>query len=227
MNLQQPKYKFYATLLDAFKWYQASEKEDAEQEFLNKINRVEITDHEAIQRMGKGTALNDLLDSMVSKEIDSFDSFYIQNGFSFSGEVVEALYNTLRGSVPQTYIETDINVNGSNVLIYGYIDYINFDIVTDLKGTSSYDLGKYRNGMQRHIYPYALSKENVFHPSVFEFVVTDYTNVFRERYEVDLISSELEIVQTCAELIEFVEAKKHLITDLKIFGLETPQNHLA
>jgi hypothetical protein len=49
-----PKYRFYATLLDAFVWYQVSESDTAEQDLINKINRVPVTDEKSLERMNKG-----------------------------------------------------------------------------------------------------------------------------------------------------------------------------
>ena len=55
--MSQPKYRFYATLLDSFYWFLNSESETAEQEFIDKINRVPITDEKALERMNKGGSL--------------------------------------------------------------------------------------------------------------------------------------------------------------------------
>lgn len=222
MNQPQPKpdYRFYATLLDAFTWYQASENENAEQEFLDKINRVPVTDPKALERMNKGTAMNDLIDELIENGMpEIWPPITSFGGFDFETSVVTELGLYLIGSTPQHYTETTIDVNGKSVTLYGYIDYVREAKCIDLKTTSSYDLGKYKGSMQRHLYPFSLSKEGVA-VEEFEFLVTDFNSVFKEPYLVDLVESEGILKNLCAQLISFIESKKHLITDKKIFGLE-------
>lgn len=215
MNQSQPKpdYKFYATLLDAFTWYQASEGENAEQEFLDKINRVPVTDPKALERMNRGTAMNDVIDAMLAGVGDEAVTH------SFDVGVVTEIALYLIGSTPQHYTETTIEVDGKFVTLYGYIDYVRESKCIDLKTTSSYDLGKYKGSMQRHLYPFSLSKEGVM-VDEFEFLVTDFTSVFKEPYKVDLAESESALKNICAQLISFIESKRQLITDKKIFGIE-------
>lgn len=217
MNQQQPKpdFKIYATLLDAFTWYQASESENAEKEFIDKINRVPITDPKALERMNKGTAFNDVIDSMLAS-VGGIDGAVTH---SFDALVVSEIALYLIGSTPQHYTETLIKVGDSLVLLYGYIDYVREAKCIDLKTTSSYDLGKYKGSMQRHLYPVSLANEGVI-VDEFEFLVTDFNSVFKEPYAVDLVESNAILSTQCALLIEFLNAKKHLITDKKIFGQE-------
>lgn len=204
-----PKYRFYATLLDAFVWYQVSESDTAEQDLINKINRIPITDEKALERMNKGTEFNNLIDIAItdpSIQQDTFDK-----------NIVSELSNYLIGSVAQYRTETILDCNGTLVLVYGVSDYIKENKCIDLKTTSAYDLGKYKDSMQRHLYPVCLNSEGVF-VDEFEFLVTDFKSVFKEPYKVDLVESEKELISCCSALIEFVESKKHLITDEKIFG---------
>lgn len=208
------QYNFYATLLDAFCWYQQSESENAEKEFIDKINRVPVTDEKALERMNKGTAMNDLVDKLIlGKEVEPV-------GYDFSADVVTGLAEYLIGSVSQYCVSTTLNIGGNQVVLYGYMDYIKENRAIDLKTTSSYELGKYAGSMQRHIYPICLYNEEIFIDE-FEFVVTDFTNIYKEPYKVNIMESYAVIQSKCLELIEFIEAKKHLITDKKIFGLES------
>ncbi len=215
-----PNYKFYATLLDAFKWYQKSESENAEQEFIDKINRVPITDEKALERMNKGTALNNLVDSIV---LNGYDKLYPEvtkfDGFEFKTDVVIEIAEYLKSSISQYKTSMLIDVKGSVVELYGYIDYIDANKAIDLKSTASYDLGKYKDSMQMHVYPLSLNHEGV-DVDEFEFVVTDFKTVFKEPYTVDLKESNRILTEQCSLLIDFLELKKHLITDKKIFGLE-------
>ncbi len=206
--MSQPKYRFYATLLDAFVWFKASESESAEQEFLDKINRVPITDEKALERMNKGTQFNNLIDMLlVDKTLQQEQ---------FKAEVVSELTNYLYGSVSQYRTEAIIKCNGIDILVYGVADYIKENKCIDLKTTSSYDLGKYKDSVQKHLYPVCLNAEGILIDE-FEFLVTDFNSVFKEPYKIDLVESELILSNICGELIDFIESKRSLITDTKIF----------
>lgn len=216
--MNQPKYRFYATLLDAFAWYQVSESENAEQELLDKINRVPITDEKALERVNRGKELNDLVDGILRGEIELTDETVSFNygGFEFRATVIRELVQYLSGAVIQHRTSTIIIANGVAVEVYGVADYIKQNKCIDLKTTSGYDLGKYKDSMQRHLYPVCLYNEGIAIDE-FEFLITDFNSVFKEPYQVDTIQSNSILATQCAMLIEFIESRKHLITDTKIF----------
>ena len=220
MQQLQPNYKFYATLLHAFNWYQVSESENAEQEFIDKINRVPITDEKALERMEIGTQLNDLIDYNLKHNLIENREFITTDKFEFSSEIVNKITHHLQGSIPQYYTETIIRCNGNSVLVYGYIDYILTNKIIDLKTTKTYELGKYKDSMQMHLYPICLFNNEGIIADEFEFLVTDFKEVYTETYPINLIDSNTKLAVTCNLLIEFLEAKKELITNKKIFGLE-------
>ena len=216
MNLLKPDYKFYATLLDAYKWYQASESDSCLQELIDKINRVPFVSEAA----SKGSAFNNLIDSILScgydklgEQITRFDSF------EFNTNLVKEIAEILTGSITQYFTSSLIQTSKGLVEIYGYIDYVQYYKAIDLKCTGSYDLGKFKGSMQKHVYPVCLADENIF-VDEFEFLVTDYKGIFRESYKVDLEESKREIINVCESLIDFLEIKKPEITDRKVFGLE-------
>jgi hypothetical protein len=226
----KPQYKFYATLLDAFLWYQRSESEAAERELIDKINRVPVTDADALRRMNVGVALNELVDRcLVNKEwhteLMGLDERWAMEWmvqgqrYYFNAKLLQQLVKKLEGSTAQVYTETLIRANGKDVLVYGYMDYLHVDKVVDLKHTSNISLGKYRNGMQRHVYPICLFNSGA-KVNTFEYLITDGESIVSEPYEVDLMESNSRIAVTCSMLIEFIEAKRHLITDKKIFAIE-------
>lgn len=218
--MQQPQYKFYATLLDAYVWYLQSESESATQELINKINRVPITDEKALARINKGTALNDIIDDFVKGKFKPTNEVTTtHNGFEFDNTLIGNIGYALQGSIPQHYTSCNIVVENQLVHLYGYIDYILMDKCIDLKTTSKYELGKYKDSMQLHLYPLALYRENIV-VDEFEFIVTDFDDVYSETYKVDFLESLSKLNQVCGGLIRFIEANKNLITDKKIFGLE-------
>ena len=220
------QFRFYATLLDSFLWYEQSESEFAEQEFLNRINRVEETDAEKIWNMGRGTALNNLVDKGIVESGTILEGTIRENVglnmYEFEADVVNELCSKLYGSASQIYTEMKLNVSGADVLLYGYIDYLR-DKCVDLKTTKEYILGKYKNSMQLHLYPLSLSNDGVF-VDEFEFLVVEFssrgTNIFSETYKCDLVESKAILTETCERLIHFIESKRDLITDTKIFGIE-------
>ena len=227
----QPQYKFYATLLDSFLWYKRSESEFAEQEFINRINRVQETDAEKIWTMGRGTALNNLIDSIILNGYDKLgEDVTIFDSYDFPTYLVNTLVDTLTGSACQIYTSITIKVNGVDVLLYGYIDYILLNKCIDLKTTKEYALGKYKDSMQMHLYPVCLANKNI-DVDTFEFVAVEFSsrgaNIYSESYPVNIAQSTSHLISVCEELIAFIEAKKHLITDVKIFGLDETTNYIA
>lgn len=213
MNQKQPQFKFYATLLDAFKWYQASEKEDAEQELINKINRVPFQSDAA----EKGTRFNNLIDCLMDGESQISDEF---------GERLPAgIAELLNGSIKQVFTSTLLQTDYGLVELYGYIDYIKMDAAIDLKTTKNYELGKYKDSLQKHVYPVSLIDDGN-DIKTFEFLVTDFSSIYIETYNVNYDESVVILKRVCEHFIEFLRAKKHLITDLKIFNQE-PKRQLA
>ena len=222
MSLSKPDYRFYATLLDSYNWYLKSESDECLQELIDKINRVPFESEAA----SKGTAFNALIDSILlrgydklGEEITKFDSF------EFKTSLVKEIAEILTGSVTQYRTSSLIQTSKGLVEIYGYIDYVQYYKAIDLKCTGSYDLGKFKDSMQRHVYPVCLAKEGIF-VDEFEFLVTDYRGIFRESYKVNLEESQKEIVNVCESLIDFLEIKKSEITDRKVFALAAHDEEL-
>lgn len=215
MLIKQPSYKFYATLLDAYNWCASSEKEEALQELVDKINRIPFYSEAA----AKGTAFNKIVDIAIDKGIPDNVVSFSEDGFKFPASLVAELQQILYGAIPQYKASTQIQTKFGIVEIYGYIDYLLLDKAIDLKCTGSFEIGKYKNSMQRHVYPICLADEGI-EVDEFEFLVTDYKSIFREGYGVDLKQSKQAIINTCEELINFLHIKRDLITDKKIFALD-------
>lgn len=203
--MQKPQYKFYPSLLDAYEWYANSENENAESDLINKINRVKFQSDLA----DKGTWFNQLIDLALIGE-ERFDLNYLDG-------VAKEITARLQGAICQGFTSTIINVNGVLVELYGYYDYVQLDKVIDLKTTKNYELGKYQKSLQLHFYPVSLIDEGN-EINEFEFLVTDFESVYSEPYKVDYNNSLSILTEKCQQLINFLEAKKHLITDTKIFG---------
>ena len=207
MQSSQLDYKIYVTLLDAYKWYASSESDESEQEFINKINRVKFESEAA----SKGTWFNNFLDSCLEGK-EKFNLCYVNSP-------VKELVNDLEGAARQMFVKTIIDVDGAKVELYGYLDYLKHDIVTDVKTTKQYELGKYKDSLQLHFYPIALI-DSGNEINAFEFKVFDFDQVYTERYPVNYNASKAKVVSALREIIRFIELKKDLITDKKIFANE-------
>lgn len=228
----KPQYKFWATLFDAFEYYKNSESEDAFQSLLNSINKVEFSSEPA----DKGTAFNELIDKALADPIQMDNC--IKNGqkeieyhytnrvglaykFNFKTELVKSLFDYFQGAVSQLYVESTINVNGVDVLLYGYLDYNIMDCCHDLKTTSNYTFPKYLVGFQKHIYPICLNAKGI-ECNRFEYTVTDFSNIYTEVYEYNAEKSLKSVQVQAQEIIDFIENPniRPLITNTKIFGGE-------
>lgn len=212
-------YKFYATLLDAFVWYQADEwSADPEKNFIDKINRVPISEPASLKRVSKGSALNDGIDNLLKSktiEVSQSCSFSV-NGFDFDfpKHIVNDLLQRFSNSIIQPYFESQIR----DVLHYGYGDYLREDEIIDLKTTSKYEIGKYNKSMQRFVYP-LICNLNQIEINKFTFVATDGKSIFPEHYEVDIKECQYEVEKVENGIKEFLQLNKTHITDKKIFAL--------
>jgi hypothetical protein len=211
--MEKVDYAFSATLLDSFSFYQLSESEFAEQEFIDRINRVPIKDVTALEHIDKGLAFNNAIDLILDT------GEFLNTNWGFQDEIIYEIGLYLNGAIKQHYTSCTITVDGKKIMIYGYVNYILYNKCIELKTTSSYDLGNYRDNMQRHIYSYCLNEHGYF-IDTFEFIVTDFTSVYKEPYMTNIKESKAIINYKCQSLIKFIESKRHLITDLKIFGNE-------
>lgn len=183
---QQPKYKFYPSLLDQFEKYLHVDREfehhfnqdqetgeykktyeeietEIKQSLLNSINRVPFDSEPA----DKGTAFNDIVDYFIHKKpvktqiIEDINAgritaTYNNRTFTFSYRFCCKAAEYFYGSVSQLFVRSILPTRYGDVELYGYIDELNRNKVFDIKTTSRYEFGKYSEGWQRHVYPYCL-----------------------------------------------------------------------
>lgn len=239
----QPKYKFYPSLLDKFGEYLNSAAqidkpwnanktpdevvEGIEQELLNMINRVPF-ESEAADR---GTAFNELIDlsienrkqfnQLLSEPGDVIYTLTKKDGrtatFTFPRSIVEEFAEYFRGSIPQVFCRGVLETKYGVVELYGYSDEIRLDMVYDIKTTSQYNFPKYHAGWQKHVYPFCLTQRGI-NICGFEYTITDFRNSYQEYYPFNYSQSMQELRLHCERLIEYLEAKRNLITDKKIFA---------
>lgn len=204
------------------------------QGLIDKINRVPFDSEKA----DKGTAFNEVVDCMiehrksekvkvekviVDNHVIAIYSVYNNRSFSFDINLLREFANYYKGALTQQYVEAVILTSKGNVLIYGYIDELMPTSVHDIKTTSQYYVGKFKNHSQHLVYPYCLIQSGndikTFEYNVATIGVNGYqtfteTYVFNPERDIPILTQRVE------DLIQFVEDNKNLITDKKIFGGE-------
>jgi hypothetical protein len=232
-----PNYLFYPSLLDKFSRYLHPEElmgygkteEEVEQELLDAINRVpSASESEAAE---KGTAFNNLIDAAITAK--SYEDIPMVEGlvhhvsrtgkayeFQFPVALVLELAEYFKGSASQVLCEGTIETRCGLVGLYGYADEVKANVVYDLKTTSRYDFPKYLHSWQRHAYPYCLRQRGVM-VDTFEFTITNFRSTYREVYHYEPEKTEALLRGVCEQFIDYLEARREVITDRKIFN-KTP-----
>lgn len=133
-------------------------------------------------------------------------------------------------AVPQHMCRATIDTRYGDVELYGYADEIVRDKVYDIKTTSAYVFGKFERGWQKEVYPYCLMKSGeIGRVSEFEYTVFQLTRpltrkkviggkMYREVYTYDFDKSEKRLRAILERFVEWLEYRREMITDKKIFG---------
>lgn len=235
------RYRIYPSLLDGYSYYQSLDSEELRavklKELMDSINRLP---HEPYEAASRGTALNAIMDVILCREKPAdgiilakknytyeadIDGFH----FSFDRSLVEELQKYIpNNSIPQAFCESEIRVQQGVVTLYGYADYVSIDSIVDLKSTTSYTPGKYRNNWQHHVYPYCLLKSGYMEECrQFTYTVAELNsckdgiirgNIITECYPFDFGAAEKRLYDYLSyEFIPFLESVRKQITDAKIF----------
>lgn len=208
------------------------------QGLIDRINRVPF-DSEAAD---KGTAFNEVVDSLVLNQKTEREDMSIvldrekgiilvrfkEREFKFPLALCREFASYYKGAIPQVYTEAVLATRYGNVLLYGYIDELMPACVHDIKTTSKYSVGKFLHHWQHIVYPYALQQEGN-DISDFEYniaVMAKYgePKTYTESYTFVPDRDIPKLQAHCERLIEFIELKKDLITDKKIFALDEIEN---
>lgn len=239
----KPKYNFYATLLDSFqsyldraemyqKYYGFSETppysevewdEKMFKELIDKINRVPFESEAA----DKGTAFNEIIDCIVenrkssimevtvNREIGIIYVSYNSHLFEFPIALCREFSDYFKGALTQQRVSGVIETCYGLVEVYGVIDELMPLSIHDIKTTSKYEAFKYKNNWQHIVYPYCTGILD------FEYNITDFKETYTEKYVFDIERDTERLKKHCEQFIEFLEQNKDLITDKKVFNLET------
>lgn len=247
--MKQLQYKFYATLLDAFQGYLSSseiyqqywgfsenpkltEEEFEKEQFqglIDKINRVPF-DSEAAD---KGTAFNEVIDCLIdfrksdkmeilsvnTKNKQTIQANYNGRTFVFDTQFCKDIAARLSGALTQQFTEAVLHTKYGDVLLYGYLDELMPFKIVDLKTTKKYNAFKFRNNWQHIVYPFCLNQNDIY-INQFDYLVTDFRNVYEEVYYFDADRDIPKLVQHCESFIDFLEMNRDKITDTKVFALD-------
>ena len=199
---------------------------------INRINRVPIK-WEDCEAADRGTAFNEIVDCIIenrdSKKMliqkvvnddgitTGIKSTYNNREFVFPIGICREFSEYFKGALTQQYVEAILYTIYGDVLLYGFIDELMPQSVHDIKTTSRYNFGKFKNNTQHLVYPYCLihSGNDI---QEFEYVVLSNNEMFKELYYFKP-ERDTEILRNKCELfIEFLIQNRKLITDTKIFN---------
>lgn len=143
------RYLITPTLLNSFLYFQSSESETALADFEKTIKK-EFTTNKYCEA---GNIWEDRVCNLKADE---------------NNPLVLEVANKIKDNDFQVVIKKEIVVNGINILLYGKCDCVDYDIIRDIKTTSSdYEIGKYQDSMQHRIYMYCLDSIKKF-----EYLIT-------------------------------------------------------
>lgn len=223
-------YRITASMLNSFNYYLNNEL-SSEKEMLDIINRVPQITTEA---QAKGICFEYLINNLLfNNNVDlllnnntniEFCKNDIRYNFNFEKDIILKILSQLKNNQSygqQVYVSKIIQLEGHNIELYGYIDYITPNSIIDLKTTANYSYPKYLNNFQLLVYgEILLDKIN----SV-DFLITDFKEIYREIYNIEHIKYyRFKLEKMLLHFIEFLEKNKLQITDKKIFGFEVETN---
>lgn len=230
---QKHKYKFYATLLNAFQNYLNTEanyeqwgcyqgltleefSDKQERELIDKINRGPFSSPYA----DDGIKCEELVVKVAKGElILPQATLFPYEGFSYNIDAITEIAEVFKGGVFQHFTKGTIGTRFGDVQLYGYIDNLRWDTAYDLKKTKNYDFGKFLNEWQYRVYLITLNQEGVMINN-FEYIILHADkNVYREAYT-NTGHYERDVQGVCEHFIQFLELNKARITDKKVFGLD-------
>lgn len=209
--MPKPDYQVYATLLDSFAWYKRSEAEGAQQEFLDRINRVETGKSDPMLR---GMAFEGIVELAAVEGRFPTEPVRVHD-VKCPPAIIEQFARGFEKAARQVFVETILPTQYGNVRVYGKVDEILRDTAYDTKTTKNYTFPKYLRAWQHPVYLEALKPLGIRR---FVYRITDFEDYFEEEYFYRQEDTD-RLISECAQLVEFLEANRARVTDRKVFCL--------
>ncbi len=218
---------------------------------INSINRVPFTAEAA----SKGTAFNEIIDCLIEFRGSSREDCKIHSSvipvddtprsciiaeidnfsFIFDTQFCREFADGIVGSLPQFRCEHTMSTEFGEVELYGFIDEMLPRRVVDIKTTGNYSWGKFERKWQRHLYPWALTESGMAKDiDEFEYRVVVFPkdanppikgSVYSEVYSYNHAKSAVLLKSHVEHFIHWLESRRELITDRRIFGGENPEDY--
>jgi hypothetical protein len=210
-------------------------EQEQRQSLIDRINRVPMK-WEDSEAADKGTAFNEAVDCILAgkqsekmvlksnKEAGTIIADYNKRIFVLPLALVLEFAGYYSGGVSNVFTEGTLSTKYGDVQIYGYIDELTPFCIHDIKTTSKYKVGKFRNNWQHIVYPFCLNQSGNqvkdFEYNVAVFGSGNNYSTFTELYSYNSERDANRLQLVVESLIEFIELNKELITDKKIFNNE-------
>jgi hypothetical protein len=160
-----------------------------------------------------------------SNEVVALKAIYNGREFSFPIKTCKEFAAYYKGAITQQRVEAILKTRFGDVLVYGVIDELMPLSVHDIKTTSSYTPFKFRGHSQHLVYPYCLI-QNGNDIRRFEYNVLEFNSkgepvdTHTEVYVFEPVRDTQQLTSMVEDFIEFLESKRELITDRKVFALD-------
>lgn len=208
--------------------------------FIDSLNRV---DGEPSEPASKGTAFNELVDSLVESRKPSFPVEKIRDDggnvthvkasldgfeFTFPIDIIREMASHYEGALTQYLCTGDIDTRFGRVHLYGYIDELMPMSIHDIKTTGKYEFPKFKHSAQRLVYPYCC-KQMGMDIDRFDFDVVvlpkKYGTIerFTESYIFDPVNDATTLRIWIEEMLDFVTSHPALFTSERFFGGNTKE----
>lgn len=220
-----------------------------EKHLIDQINRCP---KEPILAADRGQVFNEIVDMIIHRrsspsieavvESHRADSAYsmdyidcLFNGFRFifDARLCKQVANLYPDALSQYLCGATLPTRYGDVWLYGYIDEWVGDKIYDIKTTEKYHFGKFDRKWQRHLYPYCATEQGA-QVNEFVFTVVQFNKttpltaeIFNESYTYDHQHSKAMLTDICERFIEWIQSRRNLITDMKIFGGKNPDDYLG
>nr|DAO87467.1 MAG TPA: hypothetical protein [Caudoviricetes sp.] len=163
---------------------------------------------------------------------------YNGRSFVYPLDFVRLFVDNYKGAIPQMLVEGVLPTRRGDVRLYGYLDELMPLSVHDIKTTGSYEVGKFKDHSQHLVYPYCLKQMGYTGVDLFSYDVAEIsTNITKQTPEPPEVVVKLKATYSeeylftperdipilegkVVEIIDFIEANRHLITNPKIFASE-------